>query len=369
MDKKHIIICGGGTGGHLMPALAIKEILDDNNYNTLLVTDIRCERFLKSHEKQDACILNIIQPKGFINLIKYFKNTFYCILKIRKIIKNSGTILVIGCGGYSSVPVILASILCRVEYIIHEQNSHLGRANYYLSYFSSKLFLSFIHTVNLPLISNEKIIWTGVPLTKRHSKINNYNTEDDKNLSKLENNIKTILITGGSQGASIFDDFIIEAIENIKSIKPDLTLQVIQQTKSDKKIEYLRSRYDKLQIKAEISNFFHNLDIYYKQADLFIGRAGASTISEIINYEIPSILIPYPYAKDDHQQQNAMNLSKFGAGKLILQNELNIDVISSEMIKILLDNEVNINMQKKLRALKINTPEIIMAEVKKVIDK
>jgi UDP-N-acetylglucosamine--N-acetylmuramyl-(pentapeptide) pyrophosphoryl-undecaprenol N-acetylglucosamine transferase len=362
MDKKKLFVTGGGTGGHLMPALAIAEILIANNYSPVVYTDNRCKNYIPEKLDFSVQIVDLIRANSFKNLYLFFKtliNSFYVYISA---IKNEKPCALISCGGYSSIPLLISAIIMRVPIMIHEQNSIVGRTNYWFSYFSKKLFLSFIHTVNLPLIDGKDIIWTGIPVLKKHKVKLESKTKKSKKYDFY------ILVTGGSQGASIFDELVPNAIKIVKEKYKNLNFFVAQQSRASD-IEYIKNLYKDISIDAEVKNFFQDIESHYKNADILIGRSGASTINEIIEYHLPSILIPFPHAKDNHQAYNAKNLAEFKSAILLHQKDASPESLSKDISK-LIDNPSELKeLSYNLSRLKIDSSEIILEEIKKVIDK
>lgn len=359
-NNKVVLVTGGGTGGHLMPAIALCELLKENNFEPILITDSRCKIYLPQKLDFECIIIDIVRGNNLKNFFLFFYSLIKSTYSLIKLILSKNIVLTIGCGGYSSLPVLLSSILTRTKLILHEQNAYLGKVNYWFSYFSSRLFISFMHTINLPILDSERIIWTGIPLAKKH--IYN-NSRNNKNSDEV-----TIVVTGGSQGAEFFDELVYRSIVNIIEKNKNLKITLIQQSRNaDNNI--LRNKYKSLGVNYKIEKFFNDIELYYSKCDIFIGRSGASTINEIIYYNIPSILIPYPYAKDDHQTHNAVNLVNFDAAKMINQSDVDYEKLSYLITEIIYDEKLIVKMRKLLEKLKINTSEIIVSEVKKILNK
>ncbi|MDX1917023.1 MAG: UDP-N-acetylglucosamine--N-acetylmuramyl-(pentapeptide) pyrophosphoryl-undecaprenol N-acetylglucosamine transferase [Rickettsiaceae bacterium] len=353
-----IIVAGGGTGGHLMPAIALCEILKEEGYNPILLTDQRCKGYLPANLKFPVEISSLNRPS--------LSGIFYCIYDLALGVIRSFRIsskykakLVIACGGYTCAPLLVASILRITPFILQEQNAIIGKVNYYFGYFAKKLFISFIHTTNLPFIASKRIIWAPMPLLAKHTTIKaKKESQDDRFV---------ILITGGSQGANIFDELITESIlltsQNLKS----KTIKVIQQSAT--KGEEIAKKYKEAGIKCITEKFFHNIEEYYNEADLFIGRAGASTVNEIMQYQIPSILIPYPYAANNHQYYNAKNLEEFSAGWVVMQKDITSKKLSLLISEIIDSKELRRNASINLSNIRIDSKDIILNCIKKIIDK
>ena len=357
-----IIVTGGGTGGHLMPAIAMCEQLQENSFRPLLVTDARCEKYLPDKMEFEHFIIDVQRAGNIKKIFHSLCSWTYAIRDSINLIRKEKASIVIGCGGYSSIPLILAALVLRKKIILHEQNAYVGRTNYILSYFADLLFLSFIHTVNIPLIDSKKVIWAGIPITKKHQ------LGRAVKKSIFSSKEITLLVTGGSQGAFIFDRLIIEALKLLQPKFPEYHFKVIQQVRESTSSS-LKEEYSKLHIEAEVANFFHNIEDNYLKADIYIGRSGASTINEIINYKIPSIFVPYPSAQNNHQYYNAMNLVEFNAAWLIEQKDLSAEILSNKLEEIIKKKAAIAEMRGKLAELQMNSTEIIIEEIHKIIDK
>lgn len=356
--SKKIIVTGGGTGGHLMPAMAICEAIKEDKLVPVLITDKRCEPYLPSKLEYEHHIVTLERFSGIKSIFKVSISWILTLYNMLCLIMKQKPKLIIGCGGYSSAPLIIASILTRTKFVLHEQNAYVGKTNYYLAYIATKFFVSFVHTINIPLINANKIVWTGIPTLKKHKV---------KTKTPKKNEI-TILITGGSQGAAIFDKISFDTIKLITKELPDVKFKVIQQVRELNCAKLIKD-YAKIGVSAEVANFYHNIEEKYATADIFIGRAGAATVNEIIQYELPSILIPYPYAKNNHQYYNAHNLQEFEAAWLLKQSNLSTESLANILLEII-NKQKNTNAIKlKLRKLQIESKKIILQEIHKIIDK
>ncbi len=355
-----ILVTGGGTGGHLMPAIAFCEMLNAKGYQVILATDTRCISYLPKNPQFNIEIFHLTRPSNIANFFRFCSSFVYALAQSFKILSRNNIKLVIGCGGYSCSPVIIASILRFTPFILQEQNSIIGTANYFFGYFANKLFISFMHTTNLPPIGHKKIIWVPMPLLKKHS-----NHKYHRN-SELESTI-TILVTGGSQGANIFDDVITDAVILLAKRYKDRKFKVFQQ--SINKCYEITEKYNSYKIKSITEPFFHDIEKYYTEADFFIGRSGASTVNEIIHYTIPAIFIPYPFAANDHQYYNAKNLSEFGAAWVVLQKDITSEKIVDIFGTLIESSELRQKAIDNLSKMRQDRTEIALTHIKKLIDK
>ena len=268
--------------------------------------------------------------------------------------------LVIACGGYSSGPILVASIVKFVPFILQEQNAIVGRVNYFFGYFAKKIFISFMHTTNLPLISSKRIVWAPMPLLRKHNKIKK------KSVEILDNNV-TILVTGGSQGAAFFDEMITESILLVARQLNYLKFKIIQQSSNNS--AKVQEKYQKAGIEAIVKKFFYNIEEYYNQADLFLGRSGASTVNEVIEYGLPAIFIPYPFAANNHQYYNAKNLVEFNAAWVVLQKDITTQKLASSVLEIIKSQELRLKAKENLSRIRVDSSQIIIDNIKKLIDK
>jgi len=215
--------------------------------------------------------------------------------------------LVIGVGGYSSGPVIMAAKLLGIKTAVHEQNSIPGITNRILSRLTDRVYISFADTKTGA--SQNKIIVTGNPVRKEILR-----AEGTGKREKLF----TVLIIGGSQGAHGINITVIKALDYIKNIDK---VHFIHQT-GEKDLEIVKNTYENHNVSCNVKSFFDNMALLYNQADLLICRAGATTIAEITAIGKAAVFIPFPFAADDHQTLNAKKLIKTGAADMIIEKEL-----------------------------------------------
>lgn len=298
MKKNKILLATGGTGGHIFPALGLKTQLDKNGYKTIITAD---EKFIKFHHFNAEHILIPSasffskSPLKLLNSALILAQGFIKALWIIYIKKPD---LVIGFGGYASFPVMLAALVFKKKIILHEANSVLGKVNKIFLPKADYLTTGFSNIFGVVKKFKDKIVYTGNPIREEilfESKKKNFNTQG-----------LTLLIIGGSQGAKIFGKIVPDMIVNLpQEIKSQI--KIIQQVKAED-VANLSARYAREGISYEIKSFFTDVGAKFKEADLVIARAGASTISELVAFGLPAIFIPYPHAADDHQYYNAKEL-------------------------------------------------------------
>ena len=288
--KNRYLISTGGSGGHVIPATILYEHLS-KEADVIISTDKRGSKYLNK-ESYKFEIINTPKLNNILLLpFRIFKISFltiksFFLLRDKKITKLVST------GGYMSLPLIIASKLLGLKIYLLEPNLVLGRANRYFLNSCCKIFCYTDKIKNFPDKSKSKIVIINPLVRKEIYK---------PNISSINKNKFNLLIVGGSQGASIFDD----SLKNsIVSISKKFTIKIFQQT-NEKNISFLQSFYSKNNVENSIFCFDKNfLNIIY-QADLCITRAGASTLAELSVLNKPFIAVPLPTSKDNHQLENA----------------------------------------------------------------
>jgi len=336
MNKK-IIFAGGGTGGHIFPAINLMEHFLDKEYEVLLVTDRKGNNFLKDYSKFRSCIINSNTPTNK-NLFKKFFSyilIFFSIIKSILILKREKPDLIFGFGGYVSFPISFASRFFNLPLFIYENNMVLGRTNKYLSSFSKKILLAKKIKSNYLEKYKNKTIEVGPILNK---KIINFSPlakdTDTKNFS--------ILVLGGSQGAQIFGSVIPAVIKMIKD--EGYEIEIKQQCVMAQKNSIV-DFYNKNNIKNYVFEFDKNIINLASSSDLAISRCGASTTAELVHMFIPFIAIPLPNSIDNHQYLNAKYYENKGCC-LLLEQE-NFDV--KNLFNLIMETLKNKNKLENIR--------------------
>lgn len=331
-SSKKIMMMAGGTGGHVMPALAVARYLQ-NEGNAI--------HWLGTHQGFEARLVPSYGfPISYINIQGLRRTNLLSWLlapwRIGKAILQSMVVLlrekphvVVSMGGYVAGPGALAAWLLRLPIVVHEQNAVAGWTNRHLSRFAKKIMVAFPHVfANKP----KKVIYTGNPVRQE---ILSVPLPQERLGDKQEVNV---LILGGSQGAKILNETVPKALGSILENKRP---QVWHQT-GKHQLEATKAAYDALKVKATVSDFIEDMAKAYAWADIVICRSGALTVSELANVGVCSILIPFPFAVDDHQTYNAKYLSDVKAAFLLPQSEL-----SEQSLKNLLEELIN-NPDKRL---------------------
>lgn len=321
-QNKRAILATGGTGGHIFPALALKDSLQQNKIDTLVTGDVRFAKF-HPFDNQHLFIPSAnFTNKHPISILKSLLSLTHGFFKSLLLIYKYNPEIVIGFGGYASFPMMLAAIILRKKIILHEANTVIGKVNKLLLGQAKYLTTGFKDTQGVLKKHQNKVVFTGNPVRAEI-------IEASLKKNIIENKL-SILIIGGSQGAKVFSKMIPASIINLpKEIKDKL--HICQQVKEED-IALLKEKYAKEGISCEINSFFSDMSEKLSKANLVIARAGASTISELITFGLPAIFIPYPYAADNHQYFNAKAIVDINAG-WIIKEDLNSHVELLQIIK------------------------------------
>ena len=310
-----LLIAGGGTGGHLFPAIALaEEIKGKDPEAEIIFAGARGgleERILNGTSfRLKLFDVTGIKRKGLIDkiyaLLKVCRATIGSILFLIKE-KPDG---VVGSGSYSSAPVVLAGILLGKKAAILEQNAVPGLTNRILGKFVRRIYISFEESREY--FPRGKTIFTGNPVRREIlGKVGERVT--------LSQDKFTIFVFGGSQGATAINSAFLDSTEYLTKVWNDI--EVIHQT-GDHGFDAAKASYERKGLNVELTRFVEDMAEAYSKADLVICRAGATTIAEITAFGLPSILVPYPFASDGHQEANARCLADKGAAVIINQDNL-----------------------------------------------
>lgn len=318
--NKRIVIMAGGTGGHVFPALAVAQLLAEKDWQ---VSWLGTQKGLESRVVPENGIvidwLSVagVRGKGILSKITAVFMLVKACYQAAMILRQRKPAVVLGMGGFVAGPGGLMAKLLGIPLVIHEQNRVPGTTNRLLSHIANRVLEafpdSFKKTVNAQC--------TGNPLRKPF-----LNLPDRQ--GKPEGKPVNLLIVGGSQGAQVLNECVPEAVSKLTHV------QVRHQSGSAMR-DQVDSRYKALAIKAEVDAFIGDMVSAYQWADLVICRAGAMTVSEVAAVGIPAILVPLPGAIDDHQVSNAKYLTDTGAGRLLLQKDMNENSLAMAINEVL----------------------------------
>ncbi len=357
-----LMIAGAGTGGHLFPGIAVaRELLEriPGSRVMFVTTGKPIERTVLSGQSFDIARISASGLKG-MGLMQKARS----LLVIPRGLWQSMILLgrfspdaVLGMGGYSAAPVIIAAFLRGVPRLIHEQNRLAGMTNQWLSRFASRVLVSFPDTKIR--CKPGKVRITGHPVRREILR-----ASESRQSRGFEEKSKpfTVAVLGGSQGAHRVNTAVVEAFSRIKD--PG-RFSVIHQT-GPRDEDAVRSAYVDMGIKAAVSAFYRDMASVYEEADLVVSRAGAATLAEIAAVGLPAVLIPYPYAADNHQFFNAEVLVKAGAAEMILEKNLTGSLLAG-CLQSFADNSGGRFERASRAALSMGRPRAAAAVVDQII--
>ena len=340
MNKK-IIFSGGGTGGHIFPAINLMKHFFNKEYKVLLVTDSRGNNFIKNNSEFKSYTIRAGTPTNknlFKKFFSYFL-IFYSIIRSILILKKEKPDLIFGLGGYVSFPISFASRFFNLPLIIYENNMVLGRTNKYLSSFSKKILLAKKITKNFPKKYKSKTYEVGSILDKNI--INCLPLEEKNNKGKF-----SILVIGGSQGAEIFGTIIPTVVKMIKDAGYEIEINqqcIIIQKNS------IINFYEKNNIKNYVFEFDKNILKLALSSSLAITRCGASTTAELAHTLTPFIAVPLPNSVDNHQYLNAKYYENKGCCWLLEQDNFNTENLFNLIIETIKNKNKLENIRKNMK--------------------
>lgn len=342
-----ILFASSGSGGHLFPALSLAKKLKQDNFDIHFIIDKKCSenRIRESGfavERLSVTKFDFSSFKLFFKTLINLNRSFLESISILKIIKPAA---VVGFGGYASFPILLAANLRGIPVIIHEQNVIPGRANRILSLFAKRIAVSFKESNKY--FNQKKVITTGCPTreelleAKKEAVFREFNFAAQK---------FTILVMGGSQGSHRINEALVGAIIKIKDLSQ---FQIIHIT-GENDFDFVKGAYQKNGAKAYCVAFLKEIGYAYSIADLAISRAGGSSLAEIANFRVPSILIPYPFAYN-HQKANAAVFRDCGGAIIIEDKDLSADKLKELILEFL-------NNRGRLREMKDSLNKIAIPD-------
>ena len=315
MSQKLAVVAAGGTGGHLFPAEALAETLIARGWRIVLATDARGARFAEGFPAEERIGLSAATFKGGdpIGMARAGVTIGQGVMQARRVFARLRPQVVVGFGGYPSLPAMLAAFTSGVPTVIHEQNAVIGRANRLLAPRASAIACAFPTLKKAPASVAARAVVVGNPIRPAVRAL--YEAPYHPSTGQIH-----LLITGGSQGARLLSELPPTAIQLLPEALR-ARLKVHQQTRTDS-IESARTAYAEAMVEAEIAPFFRDMASRLGEAHLVIGRAGASTCCELAVAGKPSILVPLKVALDDDQGQNARLLADAGAAEILPEDQL-----------------------------------------------
>lgn len=325
------VLAAGGTGGHLFPAQALAGELVRRGRHVVVMTDGRGHNYSSAFPGAEIATVPSATFSGrgaagrVMALLTIAVGVVAALMKFLRLRPRA----VVGFGGYPSLPVMVAASIAHVPAALHEQNAVLGRVNRLLAPRVNRIAASFPFARFAPHDTGQ-IVFTGNPVRAAAASL-----RDTAYVPPQPGGVVRLLIFGGSQGARALSELVPAAIASL----PDelrRRLSITQQARAED-LEMVRSAYAGAGLHCEVAAFFNDLPERMAAAHLVIARSGASTLSELTVIGRPAILIPYPFAMDDHQAANAAVLERAGAAWVIAQSDLDAARLSTMLGEILYD--------------------------------
>lgn len=334
-----MLIAAGGTGGHLFPAQQLAAILDAEVQ--FAGYKIGTSPFF---EREKIAYTEIAaHPLGWGFLLGVWRGFWQGVKAIRRFAPD----VVVGFGSYHVFPVLLAAVFLRKKLVIFEANCKMGKVNRFFSFFASEIASQF------PMEGKKAVLVHWLPWKNKEERLEE---REAKGLYGLDPDATTILVFGGSQGALFLNEMAPKAIERLGGKVQAIHLAGLGSE------EAVRAAYDKLGIRAVVKPFEKEMASAYAAADLALCRSGAGTIAELIRYELPALLIPYPFATEDHQKKNGDYLVGQGGARLVLQREASVERLGSELEALIGEREERrerLKMRKSEDRLRIHLADVV----------
>lgn len=346
------IVTGGGTGGHIYPAITIAKSLIENDHDVLYVgRKDSLEERLVSKENINFKGIDIVKPpkKRAKDAMRFFRLLFKSLGECKDIIKSYRPDLVIGTGGYVSGPLVFEAQRHKIKSVIFELNVHAGITTRLLKSRASRILVTNENTKKL--LKREEITKiVGIPVRKEFQDMD----ADNKNKSYYDfnNDKKVVLSFGGSGGQKSINE---KVLEMIIKYHDDMNFNIfhVTGTYANKwfKEELDKHGIDYTNSNVRVSEYLYDMPNALMDADMVITSAGALTLNEVSCVRKPVIIIPKAYVVENHQEYNARYFEDSGAAKMILEKNLNEDLLYDEVNKILSDEELYASMQDNLKKI------------------
>jgi UDP-N-acetylglucosamine--N-acetylmuramyl-(pentapeptide) pyrophosphoryl-undecaprenol N-acetylglucosamine transferase len=347
-DRIKLFIAAGGTGGHLFPAQALAVELIQK-YPKIQVTFVGAGLEKNPYFKKDRFPFLDVESgtpfaKNPIKILKAFFKLSKGLKGCLRYYKKQKPDLIVGFGSFHTFPAIFAAKLRKIPIIIFESNALPGRVNRYCSKWAKVSAIQFSHASEY---LKSKSICVQMPLLKKDIEITK---KEARRYFNLDEERSTILVFGGSQGSQAINHHFCSALDSL--LNKGLSFQVIHIVGNPERAEKLQAIYEKKGVKSAVKTFEENMENAWMASDLSISRAGAATLAELIQFTVPSILIPYPFGTENHQLKNAFFISdEIQGGVTIEEKELTSDRLAKTIIELLLESQQK--LEKMKRALRI----------------
>lgn len=335
-----VIIAGGGTGGHIYPGIAVAREFRRRNADSEITFVGTAQGLETKIVPREGFRLELIKIAGLknVSLLSRLRTLLMLpgsFLQARSLIKRLMPDIVIGVGGYSSGPVVLAASLMGLPTMVIEPNALPGFTNRMLASFIDRAAVTF--EVSKRYFRGKAVV-TGNPVRPEFYALT----------KKQRTEMFHLLVFGGSQGAHAINLAMLEAVRLLSDEKHRLT--ITHQT-GEKDLQMVKAGYEQAGWTVDVRPFLHEMASEFERADIVISRAGATTVAELTAAGKAAILVPFPYAADDHQRKNAETLQAAGAARMILQQQLNGERLASEVKSLMANPQQIDDMEAAARRL------------------
>jgi UDP-N-acetylglucosamine--N-acetylmuramyl-(pentapeptide) pyrophosphoryl-undecaprenol N-acetylglucosamine transferase len=320
-----VVIAAGGTGGHIFPAQSLAQELAKRGRRVVLMTDDRGHNYAQAFPQAEIVTVKSATFAGlgavgkalaFVRLGLGATSAFLALGRVKPAV-------VVGFGGYPALPTMFAAARRGLPSVIHEQNAVLGRVNRWLAPAVTRIASAFGRLTHLDPLLQPRVIVTGNPV--RPAVLQDRRAYTAPTLEGRLN----LLVFGGSQGARVFATLVPEAIAKLpEALRKRLDL--VQQCRPED-LDAVKARYAAMGVQPTLASFFGDMGARLAAAHLVIARAGASTVTELAAVGRPAILVPYPFAMDDHQTANAHEMADAGAAWAFAEKGLTADVLAEKI--------------------------------------
>ena len=336
-----VFLATGGSGGHIFPTISIAKKLIKNNYDVCILSDDIYIKYASPNINY-----KIISSGKSLTSIQDIKKIFLGIYQSIKFLLKEKPNLLISFGCYATFPILLACIFTRTPFMLHEQNTYIGKVNKLFYIFAQNLMISFPELYGISSYDENKIIYTGSPMREEINQLyNNIYTYPKENEKFI------VLITGGSAGAKIFSEELpkIFDIQNKNELKK---FKVYHQVRQEY-IDSISNYYKSIGLEAEVNSFFSNIDDLLNKSHLIIGRAGSGTIFETAIAGKLAIFIPLQSKSNNRQYDNLKLFIKNDAVKVVLENDFNVNDFQKMFFDLVKNESLLQTMSKNIKKLAV----------------
>jgi UDP-N-acetylglucosamine--N-acetylmuramyl-(pentapeptide) pyrophosphoryl-undecaprenol N-acetylglucosamine transferase len=336
-----VVIAGGGTGGHVFPAIAVAQALEKNDSRHQVL-------FVGSHQGLEAKLVpeygyelkllpvGKLRGTSLLGRLRTLSTLPLAVSSALRTLLSFRPHVVLGVGGYASGPIALAAVLLRKPVVLLEQNAIAGATNRGVSLLASRVVTSFEDTVGF---AAKKTVALGNPLRMEL-------LEALSQRKSATGGGRCLLVLGGSQGARRLNELMMAVAPALAAALPEL--HVIHQTGQADQTR-VQEAYRNASLSSDVHAFISDMAAVYQRADFAFCRAGATTCAELAVAGIPAFFVPYPYAASDHQMENARRLCDAGGAVVMRQNELDETILQTTLVELLQDELGLARMSEQIR--------------------